>query len=231
MLNDLRTRLATMIRPKALGASVLPLWWESYGGASMSSFAGLEVSPRRAFRCTPIYAAVKVLAESVAQLPFHLYSKDDRGARDREIEHPVAHILTDAANEYMTAFEFRQQMMVDVLLWGNAYAYLIRDSRGYVTELWPIPSEMVAVELDMETLAPLYRVTMADNRQRVLGRGDILHLKTIGARHHLGESPIMMNRDAIALTIAMEEHASRMFGSAPGHPAFSKPIRCSRQKP
>ncbi len=214
MLSEIRARFANAIRPKAASqaVSVLPLWWEGYGGPIMDTAAGIEVSPLLAYReATPVYACIKVIAESIAQLPLHLYS-DDKGARQRELTHPVARVLERAANEYMTAFDFRLKMMENALLWGNAYAAVSRDRKGYVRELWPIPSEMMAVELDLETLAPIYRYTDAGNRQHVLNARDILHIKTLGHRYYLGESPIMMNRGAIALVIAMERFASRIFG-------------------
>ncbi len=215
MLDGLRTRLASAIRPKAAAASmgVLPLWWDYYGGGIMDTAAGVEVSPLIAYyRCTPVYAAIKVLAESIAQLPLHLYSRDNEGSKKRELNHPIADILEHAPNEYMTAFEFRLKMMENLLLFGNAYAEIVRDRTGRVAELWWIPSERVAVEINLDTLAPVYRITDAGNNQRLLGIGDILHIKTLGHRYYLGESPIMMNKGAIALMIAMEEHASRIFG-------------------
>jgi HK97 family phage portal protein len=216
VLNDIRARLAEVIRPRSAAAavSVLPLWWESYGGAVMDTAAGIEVSPLSAYhQCTPVYGCIKVIAESIAPLPLHLYS-DDQGARERELDHPVANVLERAANEYMTAFDFRLKMMENALLWGNAYAAITRDRQGCVRELWPIPSEMMAVELNLDTLAPVYRYTDAGNHQHVLGARDILHIKTLGHRYYLGSSPIMMNRGAIALAIAMEQHASRIFGRA-----------------
>ena len=104
--------------------------------------------------------------------------------------------------------------MVDALLRGSAYAVIVRDRYGNVAELWPSPPEAVAVELDPETLAPIYRVGDAAGRQRVYDRSEILHLRGIGARHYVGKSPVMLeNREAIALSISLEDHAARFFAN------------------
>lgn len=66
-----------------------------------------------------VYACVKILAETIASLPLHLYKN---GKNEFATEHPLFACLYDVPNEEMTSFEFRETMMTSLLLYGNAYA-------------------------------------------------------------------------------------------------------------
>lgn len=173
--------------------------------------AGKAVSPVTAMRCAPVYASVKVLAESVAQLPLHLYQRDGE-AKTRAANHPLYTLLHDAPNEWTSASEFKADMQTALALWGNAYAFINRVGDD-VRELVQIPSDRVEVLTDKLTMEPAYKVTSAEDQVRVYDRTQILHLRTIGLEPNVGLSPIMQAREAIALALAMEEHAARLFGS------------------
>lgn len=130
-----------------------------FGGAASAS--GVTVTPEAALRCPTVYASVKVIAESVAQLPLHLYRRTPDGGKERATSHPLAEILNGQANEWTSAFEFRLFMQTALCLHGNAFAFINR-SGGAITELIPIPSTSVAVEIDSATMEPSYRVSMED---------------------------------------------------------------------
>src|SRR5919202_1259290 len=72
--------------------------------------AGLKalLSPER--RAAPAGATVRVLAETVAQLPVHLFRRLADGGRERADGHPVETVLADAANPWTPASEFRLLM-------------------------------------------------------------------------------------------------------------------------
>lgn len=189
--------------------------------------AGESVTPETAMRCTPVYGAVKVLAESVAQLPLHLYERGDDGAKERATDHPLYELLRHGPNEWTTASEFQASMQTALCLHGNAYAYVNRAADGTIAELIQIPSPDVAVEADERTLEPFYRVTDASGGQRLYDRAEVLHLKTIGTRPLIGDSPIYLAREAIGLALAMEKHGSSLFGKGArpsGILEYSKPL-------
>lgn len=174
--------------------------------------SGPAVTPETALRCAPVYACVKVISESVSQIGLHLYRRGRDGSKERESDHPLAELLHDQANDWTSAAEFRLSMQTQLLLHGNAYAFINR-SGGGVSELIQIPSAAVSVEVDSVTMEPRYRVTSSGGSERVYDRAEILHLRTLGTSCHAGDSPIIQAREAIALSLAMEEHAGRLFGS------------------
>src|SRR5690606_26862347 len=89
---------------------------------------------------------------------------------------------------------------------------------GKIVELIPIPSPCVTVAVDPVTLEPSYKVTIEGGSQRVYDRTEIFHLKALGTSPHVGDSPIVRMKEAIGLTLAMEQHGARIFsaGARPG---------------
>lgn len=208
MLSSVRRMLG--IERKGTLASPSPELLALLGATPTAS--GVGVTAETAMRCPAVYASVKVIAESVAQLPLHLYRKAASGVKERAEDHPLFELLHDQANDWTSAFEFRLTMQTALCLHGNAFAFINR-ADGKVFELIPIPSTAVALEVDAVTMEPSYRVTASDGTQRVYDRTEIFHLKTLGTSCHIGMSPIVQAKEAIGLALAMEEHGARLFGS------------------
>ena len=178
-----------------------------FGGAP--SAAGVTVTPESSLRCPTVYASVKVLAESVSQLPLHLYRRTDDGGKERASDHPLAELLNGMANEWTDAADFRLAMQTALCLHGNAFAFINRSS-GQIIELIHIPTRAVTVLTDSLTLEPSYRIS-SESGVRDYSFADILHLKTLGTEPNVGLSPVMQARDAIGLSMAMEQHAGKLF--------------------
>ena len=215
-LSGLRSAIADAIRPRAaVGSASLVQGWEALAyGSIYPSATGIEVNPNSALRCAPVYAAVKVISESFAQVPLFMHAKDEKGSLGRVLKHPLAELLHDMPNPSQTMFEMRQQMVKWLLTWGNAYAWIVRDYRDQVAELWPIRPEWVAVTFDPKfPLRALYTITAPNNTSHQLWRGDILHLKTFGVQNYKGDSPVLLNRETIAGWLVMEQHLSHLFGN------------------
>ena len=68
--------------------------------------AGKVVNERTAMQTTAVYACVRILAESIAGLPLHVYAYQGQG-KERVPEHPLYFLLHDAPNPEMTSFVFR----------------------------------------------------------------------------------------------------------------------------
>lgn len=86
---------------------------------------------------TAVYSCVRILAEAVAGLPLHLYRYKEDGGKEKAIDHPLYLLLHDEPNPEMSSFVFRETLMTHLLLWGNAYAQIIRNGKGEVIALYP----------------------------------------------------------------------------------------------
>lgn len=192
------------------------------------SNSGVAVDELRAMQTSAVYACVKILAETVASLPLHLYKKGKDGKNEQAEQHPLFCCLYESPNEEMTSFEFRETMMTSVLLWGNAYARIIR-KKGHVSELWYLKPQNMTVERDSVTHRIKYTYSDDVTNQTVVYRPDqVFHLKGLSLDGVKGISPISQAREAVGLALATEEYGAKFFGNGarPGgvleHPGILK---------
>ena len=113
-----------------------------------SSSAGKRVNERSAMQMTAVYSCVRILAEAVAGLPLHLYRYKEDGGKEKAIDHPLYLLLHDEPNPEMSSFVFRETLMTHLLLWGNAYAQIIRNGKGEVIALYPLMPNKMSVDRD-----------------------------------------------------------------------------------
>ncbi|MBR3298934.1 MAG: phage portal protein [Clostridia bacterium] len=199
------------------------------GGTS----SGKTVTERSAMQMTAVYACVRILSEAIAGLPLHLYRYKPDGGKEKAIDHPLYLILHDEPNPEMSSFVFRETLMTHLLLWGNAYAQVIRNGKGEVIALYPLMPNKMSVERD-ENGKLYYRYYKTSdepggrNKSVVLRSYDVLHIPGLGFDGLVGYSPIAMAKNAIGLSMATEEFGSKFFanGAAPSgvleHPSTIK---------
>ena len=196
--------------------------------------AGKSVTERTAMQMTAVYSCVRILAEAIAGLPLHLYRYTDSGGKEKAIDHSLYRILHDEPNPEMSSFVFRETLMTHLLLWGNAYAQILRNGKGEVLALYPLmPNKM---EVDRDDKGQLYysysrsseeAPTMKGTRV-ILRPSDVLHIPGLGFDGLVGYSPIAMAKNAIGLALATEEYGAKFFanGAQPGgvleHPGTIK---------
>ena len=175
------------------------------------SSAGKSVTPRSAIQVSTVYACVRVIAETVASLPLHVYENTDTGSVKAQ-EHPLYRILHDEPNAEMTSFVMREVMLSHLLLWGNSYSQIIRSGRNQIVGLYPLlPDRM---EVDRNSAGALtYAYTTTEGRTVRLAQEEVLHIPGLGFDGVMGYSPIALEKNAIGLGIAAEEYGSKFFGN------------------
>ena len=198
-----------------------------------SSSSGKRVNERSAMQMTAVYSCVRILSEAVASLPLHVYRYTETGT-EKAVDHSIYTIIHDEPNPEMTSFVFRETLMTHLLLWGNAYAQIIRNGKGEVIALYPLMPDRMNVDRD-EWGQLYYEYTVSgddapinkDSKVR-LSPSDVLHIPGLGFDGLVGYSPIAMAKNAIGLAIATEEYGSKFFanGAAPSgvleHPGTIK---------
>ena len=179
-----------------------------YYGASLS---GKSVTPTSAIQVSAVYACVRVIAETVASLPLHVYEATDAGSR-KAGDHPLYRLLHDKPNTEMTSFVWRETMLSHLLLYGNSYCQIIRSGRGNVVGLYPLLPDRMAVDRDGKGKLT-YTYTTSDGKLAYLAPEDVLHIPGLGFDGVMGYSPIALEKAAIGLGIAAEEYGSRFFAN------------------
>ncbi|MDI3341602.1 MAG: phage portal protein [Sphaerobacter sp.] len=177
-------------------------------GARSSS--GLAVNEESALRVAAVYSAVRVLAETLAMLPLHVYRRLARG-KDRASEHPLYPLLHDQPNPEMTSFVFRETLMGHLALWGNAYAQIVYDGAGRVAELWPLRPDWMDVDRDASgRLRYVYRTPAG---ARTFAPSEVLHIPALSFDGLKGKPPLAVAREAIGLALATQEYGARFFAN------------------
>jgi HK97 family phage portal protein len=202
-----------------------------FGGTT----AGKPVNEHTAMQITTVYSCVRILAETVAGLPLHVYKYNDNGGKEKYLQHPLYKLLHDEPNSEMTSFSFRETLMTHLLLWGNAYAQIIRNARGEIIALYPLMPNKMTVDRDKTgRLFYLYQrstedaPTLGKDNMVYLDPSDVLHIPGLGFDGLVGYSPIAMAKNAVGLSMATEEYGAKFFanGATPGgvleHPGTIK---------
>lgn len=196
--------------------------------------SGKAVTERSAMQMTAVYSCVRILAEAVAGLPLHLYKYNEDGGKEKAIDHPLYRLLHDEPNPEMSSFVFRETLMTHLLLWGNAYAQVIRNGKNEVVALYPLMPNKMSVDRDEN--GHLYYTYYRGPDEAIKNKefavtlqpSDVLHIPGLGFDGLVGYSPIAMAKNAIGMAIACEEYGAKFFanGATPGgvleHPSTIK---------
>jgi len=201
-----------------------------FGGTT----SGKPVNEHTAMQMTAVYSCVRILAEAVAGLPLHLYKYNASGGKEKALSHPLYFVLHDEPNPEMSSFVFRETLMTHLLLWGNAYAQIIRNGKGEVIALYPLMPNRMSVDRDSSGALYYTYTRYSDEAPTMNGMtvtlrpSDVLHIPGLGFDGLVGYSPIAMAKNAIGMAIACEEYGAKFFanGAAPGgvleHPGTIK---------
>ena len=167
------------------------------------------VRPQRAIQTSAVYACVRILAETVASIPLHVYKRTDARNVQKADSMSVYSLLHDTPNKYQTSFTFREAMQATATLWGNAYAEIQRDvMTGAVIALHPLPAGEVQPKLlkngnDIRKVYQIGDVTLEDE--------DVLHIPALGWNGIAGISPIALHRASITMTLNSEEFGANFY--------------------
>lgn len=139
------------VRDKPVSNSLFGSTYSFFFGSTAS---GKTVNERTAMQTTAVYACVRILAETIASLPLHTYKYTDKG-KEKAINHKLYYLLHDEPNPEMTSFVFRETLMGHLLIWGNAYAQIVRDGSGRVLALYPLMPDKIEVDRDENNVIKL----------------------------------------------------------------------------
>jgi HK97 family phage portal protein len=190
--------------------------WDDDGGGR--SPAGVRITPENATSVAAVFSCLRILAETVAGLPLHLLERTPGGGKRLARELPLYRKLHSQPNAWQTSFEWREQMVMHVGLWGDAESELVPGQSGAIDQIVPLhPSRMKTETLENGRLRYTYRE--AKGKQTIYTDEQILHVRGPSDDGVHGISVVEECRDAIALARACEIHGARFFGAG-ARPGF-----------
>ena len=168
-----------------------------------------------ALRVAAVYACAKVISETIASLPLVMYRRDRDGSKSRAEGEAIYDLLRWAPNHYQTAFEWREQLMLHVLLRGNAYCEIVRGLDGKILQLIPLHPDGMQVTLN--TWGPVYTYQPIDGGERrewrlsgPLDKTKILHIKGLSTNGRVGRSVLQDAADVFAAADAAQQYGRRV---------------------
>jgi HK97 family phage portal protein len=171
------------------------------------SWAGVDITPAASLASSTVAACIRLLSESVASLPLHVY-RQEGASKLKAPEHGLYGLLHDKPNSYQTSATWRSQMLWHVLLHGNSYSIIERDLQGRVSALWPVDPQSVVVKADGGEL--VYEVWIGGKRER-FAYWQVLHVKGPSTDGITGMSIVRMARQGIGLDLALTQSGASLY--------------------
>lgn len=170
------------------------------------------LSPKRvtedsALQQSAVWACIKLMAGTVGSLPLEIHARDESDASIAR-SHRLTHLIRNKPNAHMTSMEFRECMMLNYGLHGNAFAHIQKSSTGRIIGLWPLSAAQTKVELLSD--GSLVYMHQKGSTINVIAAENMLHIKQMG-NGIVGLSTIGHARNSIGLALAAEDFAARYF--------------------
>ncbi|MDG5498962.1 phage portal protein [Marinobacter sp. BGYM27] len=170
--------------------------------------AAAEVSFDTAMQISPVWAAVKLISESIGSMPFNVYKVTDKG-REIATDHPLHRVLTSNPNQYQTDVEFWESLALNLAISGNAYA-IIQRSGSRIVGLLPVSSAQVETTL-LSDGTVIHSYTSGAN-VKVYSSESMWHVKLFG-NGIVGLSPLSYARNSIGIAIAADNRVSKVYSN------------------
>jgi len=179
---------------------------------SNESSSGVSVTPDVALQSPTVFACIRVLSESVAMLPLHLFDRTDEDKPVIIKDHAAIKLLTKRPNENQTPFKFRQLMVIDSALQGNFTAFKNKVG-GETRELIYIPQPVTIKQASDLTVT--YKINGIEGEKT---KKDIFHYYGFSTNGYSGVNISKLQRDIIGLSIALDDYGSKFFRNS-GRPS------------
>lgn len=184
---------------------------------SLESTTGASVNETSALRVGAVYGCVRILSESIASLPLHVYRRLSGGGQEKAVDHPLYRILHSQANAFQSSYEWRETAMIHLLLRGNHVSVpLVVD--GEISELIPILPDLVEIKRIPGTGELIYEISPELGAHPVpFRKEEVFHLKGLSSNGWCGRSVLSDAREAFGMGIAEQEFAGRFFSNRANH--------------
>jgi HK97 family phage portal protein len=165
-----------------------------------------QVSPTTALTFSAVWAAMRLLSESISTLPVGVFRRENNGD-NVEVNSDLSFLIKYQPNTYQNKITFYEKIIMDMLSDGNSYVQIVRNRNGRVLELLPLNyGDVTTYTLDNK----LYYSN--EDSGETIDSENILHFKMItGPDGITGLSPIEQCKNAIGWGMDVQEYSSTFF--------------------
>jgi len=189
-------------------------WFVDWIRGGDPTVSGVNVTCSVAETYSAVWAATRLLSESVASLPSMLYRRRLSGdGRDRLRDDPLAWLVHDEPNPEMDSFTFWCQQFPMLVNRGLCYAEKELSIGGQLLALWPLHTANVSPKrLDSGKI--VFDVREDNGETRHVPAERMLYI--VGPLTEdgiIGKGVIQKARESIGLGLATEKHGAAFFGN------------------
>jgi HK97 family phage portal protein len=173
---------------------------------SQSSLAGVAMNQTAAMKIGVVYSAVRLIADTISTLPLDVFYRQN-GERlpfrpkPEWVDYPEADPTVGRSDFYQT-------IIISVLLAGNSYTRVLRDTDGTVLALANLDPTRVAPRRNNRGFIEF----VFDNRIVIAGE-DMIHITDMRKAGEIkGESRVDQLKDVLGISRALDEWSARYFG-------------------
>jgi len=177
-------------------------------GGSETTSSGVVVNSNSAMRQATVYSCIRLLSETISQLPLFIYEKTPTG-REKAENFYLFNTLKLQPNNYQTSSEFWAFMSAIAIMRGISCAYKVMVG-SRIMELIPIAPDSVREEW-LQNNERVFRVSFADGSYSDVKPEFMLCVRGLTLNGRDPVSPIRCAADTIGLSIAASKHTQRFF--------------------
>ena len=176
--------------------------------SNLGQSSGVAVTRDSSLTFSAVYACVRIISESIASLPINVYLEEADGDRILQKNHPVQKLLAKKPNNYMTSYTFKDVILTNLLLEGNAYFLIVRDGSARPIELICLDPSKVEVYRHEGQL--YYKI---EGEDATIFQDDMLHFVGLSFDGLKGRSVLNSQRATIGTSIAANVTAGNVLGN------------------
>jgi HK97 family phage portal protein len=183
----------------------------------IASATGIRVTIDEALTLPGISACAQVYSEDLAKVPLTL-KRRVKGGFEPASDHPLYDLLKFGPSPWIASYKWRKAAVHAMVTRGNHYSRVWRTETGLIDKITPIGNGRTTMRW-AEDGEPFFDVRMKAGIERGLGWQDVIHLayrdSHDGADNGgvIGVSPILQNKETVALMLAAERFAALFFGN------------------
>jgi HK97 family phage portal protein len=171
---------------------------------ALTTNSGVTMNQDEALKLGTVYACVRLIADSISTLPIDTFRRD--GTERIAYPRPVWLDLPEVGMSRTTHFS---QVLISLLMNGNAFIRILRDDQG-IAGLVVLNPRKVEVQRNNVTRRVEYSI---DNGREIVAYDEMMHLTELLLPGELrGRSRIDLIRDTLGLGRALDTFAQLFFG-------------------
>lgn len=179
--------------------------WGAGGDFVTETNAGVAINGKTAFEIVAFFSAVSLISDTISTLPSDAFIRIDG---DRQPYRPKP-AWVDQPDVDTTRQAHYGSVVTSLLVYGNSYTRVFRDSKGEVVNLVVLDPNTVTVQRNS-----IGRKTfIVDGVDQPLTSDDIIHIIDLAEPGSLtGVARVTKLKDALGVATALQGYAARFFG-------------------